>query len=114
MTNLRIATAIFILFFCASVQGQEVEVIKVDVALVTVNVNVSDGKGRPLSTLKAEDFQVTDEGQKVSLGFFECQGPASIVFVVDISSSMRGRKWRNLTAGLKDFLARAPAGNDYT
>jgi len=114
MTNLRIATAIFILFFCASVQGQEVEVIKVDVALVTVNVNVSDGKGHALSSLKAEDFQVTDEGQAVTLGFFESQGPASIVFVVDISSSMRGPKWRHLKEGMKEFLARAPEGNDYT
>lgn len=109
-----IAAAIVALFFWASVQAQDVEVIKVDVAVVTVNVNVSDGKGHPLSSLKAEDFQVTDEGQTVALGFFESQGPASIVFVVDISSSMKGSKWRNLTAGLKEFLERAPEGNDYT
>ena len=108
------AAAIVALFFWASVQAQDVEVIKVDVAVVTVNVNVSDGKGHPLSSLKAEDFQVTDEGQTVALGFFESQGPASIVFVVDISSSMKGSKWRNLTAGLKEFLERAPEGNDYT
>jgi VWFA-related protein len=108
------AGAILALFFWASVQAQEVEVLKIDVALVTVNVNVSDGKGHPLSSLKAEDFQVTDEGQTVAVGFFESQGPASIVFVVDISSSMKGPKWRNLKAGLKEFLARAPEGNDYT
>lgn len=114
MINIRMVAAIVALFLCAAVQAQEVEVIKVDVALVTVNVNVSDGKGRPLSSLKAEDFQVTDEGQSVALGFFECQGPASIVLVVDTSSSMRGSKWRSLKAGLKEFLARAPEGNDYT
>ena len=114
INNIRLAAAIFLLIFCAPVQAQEVEVIKVDVALVTVNVNVSDRKGRPLPSLKAEDFQVTDEGQSVPLGFFECQGPASIVLVVDISSSMRGLKWRSLKAGLKEFLARAPQGNDYT
>lgn len=109
------AAAIVALFFCASVQAQEVEeVIKVDVSLVTVNVNVSDGKGRPLASLKAEDFQVTDQGQKVALGFFENQGPASIVLVVDMSSSMRGSKWRHLKEGLKEFLVRAPEGNDYT
>ena len=108
------AASILVLFSWASIQAQNVEVIKVDVALVTVNVNVSDGKDRPLSTLKAEDFQVTDEGRTVTLGFFESQGPASIVFVVDISSSMKGSKWRNLKAGLKEFLARATEGNDYT
>jgi hypothetical protein len=88
MINIRMAAAIFVLFFCASVHAQEVEVIKVDVALVTVNVNVSDGKGRPLSSLKAEDFQVTDEGQSVTLGFFECQGPASIVLVVTTTGGL--------------------------
>ena len=110
----RVAAAILALFSWASVQAQEAEVIKVDVAVVTVNVNVSDGKGHPLSSLKAEDFQVTDEGHTVALGFFESQGPASIVFVVDTSSSMKGSKWRKLTAGLKEFLERAPEGNDYT
>jgi VWFA-related protein len=115
LANYRwMAAVILAVVVCASVEAQEVEVLKVDVALVTVNVNVSDGKGRPLSSLKAEDFQVTDEGQTVTLGFFECQGPASIVLVVDISSSMRGPKWRSLKAGLKNFLARAPAANDYT
>ena len=112
--NTRLAATILALFFCASAQAQDVEVIKVDVAVVTVNVNVSDGKGHALSSFKAEDFQVTDEGQAVALGFFESQGPASIVFVVDISSSMKGPKWRQLTTGLKEFLKRAPEGNDYT
>jgi VWFA-related protein len=112
--NKRMAAAIFALFLWASVQAQDVDVVKVDVALVTVNVNVSDGKGHSLASLKAEDFKVTDEGHPVALGFFESQGPASIVFVVDISSSMKGSKWRSLKAGLKKFLARAPEGNDYT
>lgn len=108
------AAAILAIIFCATGKAQDFEVLKVDVALVTVNVNVSDPKGRPFSSLKAEDFQVTDEGQTVALGFFESQGPASIVFVVDISSSMKGSKWRSLKAGLKEFLVRAPAGNDYS
>ena len=43
--------------------------------------------------LQRENFFVTDEGKQVSLEFFDSNGPASIVFVVDISSSMRGDKW---------------------
>jgi len=112
--NRVIWAVIFALFSWASVQAQDLEVIRVDVALVTVNVNVSDGKGRLLPSLKAQDFKVTDDGQPVALEFFQGQGPASIVFVVDTSSSMRGSKWRNLKAGLKEFLKRAPQGNDYT
>ena len=40
--------------------AQEVEdIIKVNVSLVTVNVLVTDAKGRPLEGLQAIDFQVT-------------------------------------------------------
>jgi VWFA-related protein len=46
--------------------------------------------------------------------FFDQKGPASIVFVIDLSSSMRHDKWRNLKAGMKKFLADAHSGNDYT
>lgn len=46
--------------------------------------------------------------------FFDNYGPASIVFVVDLSSSMQGKKWKKLKAGMKEFLASAHSGNDYT
>ena len=46
--------------------------------------------------------------------FFDNNEPARIVFVVDLSTSMRGRTWQCLKAGVKDFLAKAPTGNDYT
>lgn len=90
------------------------EVVKVDTALVTVNVSVTDAKGRRRPGLLAENFLVTDEGQPVSLEFFESQGPASLVFLIDTSASMKGQKWQNLKDGLRKFLANAHAGNDYT
>jgi VWFA-related protein len=90
------------------------EVVKVAVDLVTVNISVTDGGRRPVTGLRAADFLVSDEGREVSLEFFEGQGPSSIVFVVDTSSSMKYDKWRELTAGLKKFLGRAHEGNDYT
>ena len=100
---------------CAPVRPQEAEeVIKVDISLVTVNVSVTDARGRHLSGLRAEDFLVTDEGDPVRLDFFNSQGSASIIFVVDMSSSMRGEKWQRLKAGMKKFLATAREGNDYT
>ena len=109
-------TALFLtLLSWAAVRAQEPhEVIRVDTALVTVNVSVADDKGRPLSGLQAADFLVTDEGQPMKLAFFDGQGPASIVFVVDLSASMHGEKWQRLKAGLKKFLAAAHEGNDYT
>jgi VWFA-related protein len=96
-------------------QGQDVvEVIKFDVSLVTVNVAVKDNKGRPLLGLKSNDFLITDENDRVSPEYFESEGPASIVFVLDTSSSMKGAKWKNLLEGLKSFLKKSRLDNDYT
>ncbi|PWT88559.1 MAG: hypothetical protein C5B55_12895 [Blastocatellia bacterium] len=97
-----------------SAQVQDEDVIRVDVGLVTINVAVKDKKGHPVLGLKAQDFLVADENKPVVPQFFDNGGPASIVFVVDTSSSMLGTKWRNLMAGLKTFLKHANAENDYT
>lgn len=92
----------------------EDDVVKVEVDLVTVNVSVTDGGKRPITGLLAADFLVSDEGRAVSLDFFEGQGPTSIVFVVDTSTSMKHGKLKKLQAALKNFLSRAREGNDYT
>src|SRR5204863_8241591 len=63
--------------------------------------------------LKLEDFQVTDQGQMVRPEFLDSEGPLSIVFVIDVSSSMRGH-WRELRSGLKKFLEKEREGSDYT
>jgi Ca-activated chloride channel homolog len=97
-----------------ALRAPEDEVVKVEVDLVTVNVSVTHGGKRPVTGLRAADFLVSDEGREVSLEFFEGQGPSSIVFVVDTSTSMKYDKWRKLTAGLKKFLGSARDGNDYT
>src|SRR5580765_3437448 len=91
-----------------------IDVIKVDTSLITVNVSVTDNRNRHLQGLKLEDFQVTDEGKRVMPEFFDSEGPESIVFVIDLSSSMKGEKWQNLRAGLKSFLKKGREGSDYT
>jgi VWFA-related protein len=95
-------------------KAQDEEVVKVEVDLVTVNVSVTDGGKRPVAGLRAADFLVSDEGRAVSLEFFDSEGPSSIVFVVDTSTSMKYDRWKKLTAGLRKFLDRAREGNDYT
>jgi VWFA-related protein len=94
--------------------AREEDVVKVEVDLVTVNVSVTDGDKRPVRGLLAADFVVSDEGRAVNLEFFDGQGPASIVFVVDTSTSMKYEKWAKLKGALKKFLSRAREGNDYT
>ena len=109
------AAMLFIVACWALVPAQEVEeVVRVDVALVTVNVAVTDNKGRHIAELRAQDFLVSDEGNAIRPEFFDTQGPSSIIFVVDTSSSMSGDKWKALKEGMKKFLATARGDNDYT
>ena len=109
------AAILFVFSCCALASGQEAEeVVKVDTSLVTVNVAVTDNKGRHISELKVEDFLVSDEGKPVRPEFFDTQGPTSIIFVVDVSSSMGGEKWKSLARGMKKFLEEGREDNDYT
>ncbi len=105
---------VVIISWASAVAQDPVDVIKIGVDLVTVNVSVTEKKGHSVMGLQRENFFVTDEGKQVSLEFFDSNGPASIVFVVDISSSMRGDKWQNLMKAMKKFLATAHEGSDYT
>jgi VWFA-related protein len=109
-----LALGVVIISWASAVAQDPVDVIKIGVDLVTVNVSVTEKKGHPVMGLQREDFFVTDEGKPVPLEFFDSKGPASIVFVVDISSSMRGDKWQNLMKAMKKFLATAHEGSDYT
>src|SRR6266567_7964421 len=109
-----VALGVVVMFWTSAAAQDPVDVIKIGVDLVTVNVSVTEKKGRPVMGLQRENFFVTDQGKPVSLQFFDSNGPASIVFVVDISSSMRGEKWENLMKAMKKFLATAREGSDYT
>ena len=93
--------------------SSDIDVISTDTSLVTINVSVTDHKKRQLPRLKLEDFRVRDQGKPVQPEFMDSQGPLSIVFVIDVSSSMRGH-WPELKSGLKKFLEKDQEGSDYT
>lgn len=83
--------------------------------LTSSPLNVSaTKKNRPLTGLTDNDFRIIDNGVTVKPEVFEAQGPASIVFVIDTSTSMSGEKWHNLKEGLKKFLRKQPSSTDYT
>jgi VWFA-related protein len=71
-------------------------------------------KDRPVTGLVEHDFRIIDDGTPVKPEVFEARGPASIIFVIDTSTSMRGEKWRNLKEGLKQFLRKQQGTTDYT
>ena len=62
--------------------------IRVDVPLVAVNVEVSDSYGRPVTSLKREDFLVYEDGQLQSLQTFgSAESPYSLILTLDCSDS---------------------------
>lgn len=97
----------------SSVRAQDIPPIRLNTDLVTVNVSVTDRKDRPLSGLGVGDFLVSEGGKPVRLEFFDGRGPASIVFVLDISSSMEG-KVRETREAFRTFLKGAHQNNDYS
>jgi len=71
------------------IQPQEVFRSAVDV--VTIQASVRDGRGRALSGLTADDFEVRDNGQIRPLLSLRSdqRSPLSLAFLVDMSGSMR-------------------------
>jgi VWFA-related protein len=54
-------------------QGQQPPVFRSSTRLVQVSVVVQDGRNRPVDGLKAEDFQVLEDGREVPLSFFSAR-----------------------------------------
>src|SRR5476651_1435087 len=53
------------------------QTLKVSTRLVVVDVVAADGKGHPITDLKAEDFTLTEEGSNQQIKVFNFQQPAS-------------------------------------
>ena len=69
------------------------QTIRVDVSLVTVGVQVTDSRGRDIRGLKAEDFQMAQDGipQKIATFSSEPQ-PITLGIILDRSSSMEANQ----------------------
>lgn len=67
------------------------EVIRVSSDLVVLDALVLDKKtGRPVGGLKAEDFELFEDGVRQELGYFgQSELPLSIMLLVDVSGSVR-------------------------
>jgi VWFA-related protein len=66
--------------------------IAVDVDLVVFNVTVTDGKGRQVSGLKANDFHILEENRPQDIKLFNADDvPASVGLIIDNSGSMRDK-----------------------
>jgi len=87
---MRIPLTIVILFAVATgvPLAQDRAQITVNVALVTVGVEVTDSNDRPVTNLKIDDFQVYEDGVAQEIRSFDAvEAPYSILLLFDCSSS---------------------------
>lgn len=70
--------------------AQDDDPIKVDSAIVRVNVGVVDQRGRPITNLDRANFSVFEDGVKQDISRFETTtAPFSVVMLLDMSGSTK-------------------------
>jgi VWFA-related protein len=88
------------------VRGQEAQTyqLSVNVNMVVLNATVRDQKGRVAADLRAENFEVFEDGVKQAVRLFGHEDIAVTVgLVIDHSGSMR-RKLASVTAAARTFI----------
>ncbi len=91
-------------------QTKEQDTLRINTALVTLSVGVNDKKGRPITNLRRENFEVFEDGKPQSIEFFGHEDqPISFGLLLDRSQSMNeSAKLENAKAAAVSFLR---AGN---
>src|SRR5215213_1395862 len=75
---------------CGSAQGGS-QTIRVDVQTISVDVEVFDSAGRPISNLNREDFRVYEDSRLQEIqNFASSDAPYNLVFLFDCSESTQG------------------------
>src|SRR5262245_32197725 len=85
------------------------DVLRFDTDLVSVDVSAMDTDGRPVKTLKPEDFKVYSDGVEQNVSFFHIEQregeprPLAIVFALDVSGSMTTDEMIKVRSALRSF-----------
>lgn len=94
------------------------DVLRIDTDLIMVDVAVTDAQGKPVRSLRLEDFKLYEDGVERPISFFNVERrdtgtrPVAIVFALDVSGSMTGEEMARLRSAMKVFsqkLADRPA-----
>jgi Ca-activated chloride channel homolog len=84
---------VFTILFLASAvpfAAQDDDPIRVDSAIVRLNVGVVDDRGRPITRLNATEFRVLEDGVLQDITRFEAaETPFSVVMLLDMSGSTK-------------------------
>ena len=100
------ALVLFILstFACIGLYAQNDDPIRIDTSIVRLNVGVVDHKGRPITNLDKESFELFEDGQKQQITRFEpSSAPFSVVILLDTPDDRFGD-----TGALTDFADGEP------
>ncbi|HEX8246817.1 MAG TPA: VWA domain-containing protein [Pyrinomonadaceae bacterium] len=96
-------------FLTNSAAAQDDDVIKVDTAIVRLNVGVVDRTGKPITSLSKEDFTVYEDGVKQPISRFEpTVTPFSVVMILDMSGSTLGFRQTIQQSAIRFIDALAP------
>src|SRR5437899_11754446 len=83
--------------------------LKVDVELVMVNVAVTDSDNRPITDLKAENFQIFEDKVEQQIRYFSMEAaPMTLGIIFDISHSMERKLDFAKDAAMKFLYQRTP------
>lgn len=87
---------LLLFFFLSTVAyqtfAQDEDVIKVDSSLVVLNATITDPSGKPVNTIKQNEFKLLENGKEQKISFFEAQvTPFAAVILIDTSGSMESR-----------------------
>lgn len=84
--------------------AQDDDPIRVDAALVRLNIGVVDGRGRPITQLNRTNFSVFEDGVKQDIARFETTtAPFSVVVLLDMSGSTKTFR-QNIKLSASRFL----------
>lgn len=86
--------------------------IRVQVNEVVVPVTVTDEKGRFVTNLDQQDFQILDQGQPQKIQFFtrERNQPVVIGFLIDLSNNSR-TQWKNFELAAEEMILQMLPGD---
>lgn len=104
MFTLNKSVLLLLLLATASISAQVDDPIKVDSAIVRVNIGVVDQRGRSITSLDKQNFTLFEDGVKQEISRFETTtAPFSVVMLLDMSGSTRSFR-QNIQLSASRFL----------
>src|SRR5689334_21977145 len=110
MPKYRISTLLLLIFLSAAgAFAQDDDPVRVDSAVVRMNVGVVDDRGRPITTLDRSSFTIYEDGVKQDISrFVAAPAPFSVVMMLDMSGSTKSFRQNIQMAAARFLDALAP------